>query len=539
MRILTSAFLFALSFSAFGQVPDYVPADGLIAWYPFNGNVLDESPNGNDGVISGSISLNDDRFGNTNSSQLFSGNSLTYLDCGNNPILNIENEGNLSISTWIQVDENTLSSAQDVVLSKNSTNYTNVFGAYTLWLNLGVPNFTVTNQGGNPNWYQTATGTSALEVDTWYLLTTIVDRPNGELRLYVNGDLVGSDTWGGTIDSNPVGKLFVGCHFKADFGSQYMYNFGGSIDDVGLWSRVLSPSEILALYTVQLPMEGCMDSLACNYFPGALVDDGSCDYSCCPGPGCCDLGMTWSWELSICQDLNPTDSNLDGCTDLMDLMDLLAAYGNCGVAGFTSCGDDIEHEGFSYSTVQIGDQCWFSENCRYLPEVSPSSVSSTSDPYYYVYDYEGSDVEAAKATANYATYGVLYNWPAVMTEDICPSGWHIPTDLEWQTMEMSLGMSASDASSSGWRGTDEGYQMKSTSGWNYNGNGSNSSGFTGLPGGYRYSGGFYFNGYYGYGWSASEAGSNAWLRDLNYSYDIVYRRNYARDYGFSARCVID
>jgi hypothetical protein len=50
--------------------------------------------------------------------------------------LNIENEGNLSISTWIQVDENTLSSAQDVVLSKNSSNYTNVFGAYTLWLNL-------------------------------------------------------------------------------------------------------------------------------------------------------------------------------------------------------------------------------------------------------------------------------------------------------------------------------------------------------------------------------------------------------------------
>ena len=93
---------------------------------------------------------------------------------------------------------------------------------------------------------------------------------------------------------------------------------------------------------------------------------------------------------------------------------------------FTSCGDLVAHEGYNYSTVQIGDQCWFSENCRYLPSVSPSSASSTSTPYYYVHGYEGTDVTAAQATSNYATYGVLYNWPAVMTEDVCPSGWHIP-----------------------------------------------------------------------------------------------------------------
>ena len=55
----------------------------------------------------------------------------------------------------------------------------------------------------------------------------------------------------------------------------------------------------------------------------------NCDYSCCPGPGCCDEGLQWDWELGICQDLNPTDINLDGCTDLNDLMDLLSAYGLC------------------------------------------------------------------------------------------------------------------------------------------------------------------------------------------------------------------
>jgi len=90
--------------------------------------------------------------------------------------------------------------------------------------------------------------------------------------------------------------------------------------------------------------------------------------------------------------------------------------------------------------------------------VSPPSEGSETEPYYYVYDYQGTNLGAAVSTSNYDTYGVLYNWPAVMTEDICPSGWHIPSDGEWQTMEISLGMSESEAGDTGWRGTDEGYQ---------------------------------------------------------------------------------
>ena len=78
--------------------------------------------------------------------------------------------------------------------------------------------------------------------------------------------------------------------------------------------------------------------------------------------------------------------------------------------------------------------------------MSPYSVGENeTDPYYYVNGYEGTDVTAAISTSNYETYGVLYNWPAVMTEGICPSGWHIPSDGEWQTMEISLGMSESEA----------------------------------------------------------------------------------------------
>ena len=126
-----------------------------------------------------------------------------------------------------------------------------------------------------------------------------------------------------------------------------------------------------------------------------------------------------------------------------------------------------------------------------------------------------------------------------MTEGICPSGWHIPTDGEWQTMEMSLGMSESEAAQTGGRGSPVGDYMKSTSGWNGGGNGSNSSGFTGLPGGYRYSGGFDDDGYGGYWWSASESGSDSWTRTLYYGTDDVSRDDVNRNDGFSARCVRD
>ena len=237
------------------------------------------------------------------------------------------------------------------------------------------------------------------------------------------------------------------------------------------------------------------------------------------------------------------DLNQDGSVAVDDILQLLSGFGTtCENPTFQNCGDVISHEGYDYATVEIGDQCWFSENCRYLPEVSPSSEESSTIPYYYVYDYEGTDIEEAKINANYDAYGVLYNWSAVMTEGLCPSGWHLPSDEEWQTMEMFLGMSESEAGNVSFRGTDEGYQMKSTSGWNSDGNGSNSSGFNGIPGGYL---GYNPNdfqgiGNYNYLWSSSEFDSNgSWFRLLFKNVDSIYRYSFWKHGGFSARCLQD
>jgi uncharacterized protein (TIGR02145 family) len=220
----------------------------------------------------------------------------------------------------------------------------------------------------------------------------------------------------------------------------------------------------------ELEVLGCSDVDACNYSPEATDDDGSCDYTCCPGPGCCSIGHYWDWELDQCFDINPTDSNLDGCTDLNDLMDLLGAYGDCAVAEFT-CGDPLEYQGYDYETVQIGDQCWFAENLRYLPTVMPAS-SVYNEPRYYVYGYQGNLIEDAMETSEYNTYGTLYNYPAVISTSIilCPNNWHVPTNEEW--VELSEGLGGDLVS---------GHKLKDNIEWN----GSNESGFTALPGGYK------------------------------------------------------
>jgi uncharacterized protein (TIGR02145 family) len=139
-------------------------------------------------------------------------------------------------------------------------------------------------------------------------------------------------------------------------------------------------------------------------------------------------------------------------------------------------------------------------------------------------------------------YGRLYNWYAVDdVRGLCPTGWHVPTDEEWMTLEMELGMSESDANSAGWRGIDQGTQMKTNYGWDFEGNGTNSSGFSGLPGGRRDGFGFFGSaGHKGFWWSSSLSGLYAWARLLYVDFPEVNRAdNAGMRQGFSVRCVRD
>ena len=118
-----------------------------------------------------------------------------------------------------------------------------------------------------------------------------------------------------------------------------------------------------------------------------------------------------------------------------------------------------------------------------------------------------------------------------MTAGICPSGWHIPSDGEFTELTDFLG----GEGVAGGKMKEAGYDH-----WNSPNTGAtNSSEFNGLPGGSVFSGSFYYNGSYGFWWSASESGSYSWVRELDAGSDSVLRYYFYRDAAFSARCVRD
>jgi uncharacterized protein (TIGR02145 family) len=174
-----------------------------------------------------------------------------------------------------------------------------------------------------------------------------------------------------------------------------------------------------------------------------------------------------------------------------------------------------------------------------------------SDKAYCFYD---------NSLENANIYGALYTWAAAMNgattseenpsdvQGICPCNWHLPSDAEWIELEMNLGMSFSEADKFGWRGTIEGDKMKTTSGWYNDGNGTNSSGFSALPGGQRALGSFIDITEQTIFWSSTEYININYLafnRTLSYQnsgvgwFRAVHFYGYPKNYGFSVRCVKD
>lgn len=191
-----------------------------------------------------------------------------------------------------------------------------------------------------------------------------------------------------------------------------------------------------------------------------------------------------------------------------------------------------------YKTVKIGEQVWMAENLAYLPSVSPVQTGSETVPHYYVYDYDGTDLEAARQNPHYQTYGVLYNWTAALTA--CPEGWHLPSNDEWNELELTLGMTPAMIENYYWRGTHQGNLLKNSYGWNNNGNGTNSVGFCALPGGWRTYDRFLNVGYRGNWWSSTEYNNTiSWDRNLAYDQTRIGRWGGNKVNGFSVRCIKD
>ena len=353
----------------------------------------------------------------------------------------------------------------------------------------------------------------------------------------------------------------------------------GLVDECGVCN---GPGEVYGCGCEQIPDDDC----DCN---GNQIDAvGVCGGDCLAdenGNGICDVdelqtstncgwGTYWNEDSMACvllvppylgdygdfSALNPCYFNLDNSSSVgaEDLLSFLGVYGQTAdCAGYADaanapwcCGDPVSYQGYDYATVQIGDQCWFAENLRSENYRNGDAIPANLDVDAWtsattgatcIYGEGESPCESNSPNADdcnedwsLGEYGRLYNGYAVNDERLlCPNGWHVPADDEWTVLIENLGGA-----------TLAGGQLKTASGWYNGGNGTNSSGFSGRPGGLRIGsepeelkGVFDNAGYYGVWWSSTSLETNAWSRYLFATDGTIHRLSRNLQLGFSVRCI--
>jgi uncharacterized protein (TIGR02145 family) len=211
----------------------------------------------------------------------------------------------------------------------------------------------------------------------------------------------------------------------------------------------------------------------------------------------------------------------------------------CGISTVT----DVD--GNSYNTVPIGNQCWTQSNLKVSKYKNGDSIPTGLSNSAWFSTTAGSYAIYSNNPVNDGLYGKLYNHYAVMdTRGLCPTGWHVSTDSEWNVLVKFLDPNADTVCSPCWQSTAGG-ALKSTAtqpsqgGWFSSLGATNSSGFTAVPGGLRFnSGEFSFVVYSGFWWTSSQPGL-AMRRQLNENGAGINRTYDDRRAGFSVRCLKD
>ena len=450
LLILTLALCTPMTFAQ--TLPSYVSADGLVGYWPFNGNANDESGNGNNGIVTGAL-LSSDRDLNANSCYNFNVNNWTWGSGGDEiyiPFNSSFNSSSISVSTWFMKTSDGTQGQGLTIINRFQYGYSNPDGE-TFLLRMEPPNqyaieADILSAGTNINDQSGIANLGPyIQLNTWTHAVFTFD--GFILKLYINGVLISSNSSSGfSLNTNGNSGISIGV---SDQANGHWGPFDGKIDDIGIWNRALTQEEITLLYTAT------------------------------PAPEEVAIG-TQTW----------TTKNLD-----------IATYSD----GTTIPEVQNLQE---WASLTTGAWCYYN-----------------NDPI------------------NGNTYGKLYNWYAVagiwneasktdttLRKSLVPIDWHVPSDDEWTTLIDYLG------------GIGVNGKMKETgtSHWlSPNQDATNSSGFTGLPGGVRQpQGSFGYINYDGWWWSSSESDkSDAWFCNLYYYGGTADKSANNKASGFSVRCV--
>ena len=230
--LLTAVATLGLTAATMAQnVPSYVPTNGLVGWWPFNGNANDESGNGNNGTVNGA-SLTSDRFNNNNTAYNFNGQS-DFVQLQNSPTLDYFTD--FSISAW--VNPNNFNQLFQIIVSKDTMGAP-PNGDWDFYLRNNKFNFAITLN--TPTFEQSSN--ASMQSNQWQSVNITREATNGLIKMYVNG-VLDTSFIGATGPSFNLQQMVFGKQ-----GSSNQHHFNGKIDDIGIWNRVLNQQEISNLY---------------------------------------------------------------------------------------------------------------------------------------------------------------------------------------------------------------------------------------------------------------------------------------------------
>ena len=505
------------------NIPSYVPKDGLVGYWPFNGNANDESGNGNHGTVNGAT-LTKDRKGETNNAFNFNGID-NFISVPNS---NVFNNTSYSISLWFSSNK---IEKQVIVVRNNFLNATNEhFGVALNSSNqYDVGLFSKFN---NPNcspgfgWETASKNINILDLEFHHLVGTV---NKNVMQLFIDGALVDEQNISGDPSTCWAGDI----KFARNWSSNPDY-FKGVLDDIAIYNRALSEKEISDLYA------GNKD---CSYLTTTIIPDGNTTF--CVGNYVnlkteVNSNYTYQWFKN--------DISINGYTTAeykvtetgnyhLEVSDQQCKVSSnktivkvnpikeCLSKSITYNPGEIvkDYDNNDYETVIIGKQVWMKTNLRTTHFSNGDSIQTIADGTQW-YLTTNNSIAAWSPVGGDPSHdklrGKLYNWYAVNdSRNICPSGYRVPSNNDWDSLVKYLDPN-SDLSIVGVQSRIAGAYLKDTLNnlWNWGNIGAaNVTGFSARPAGIR---GYYGN-YYGGGdgifmWSSTENGQyHAYFRGID------------------------
>jgi hypothetical protein len=384
--LMTAIAIFGLTTITSAQVPTYVPTNGLVGWWPFNGNANDESGNGNNGTVSGAT-LTSDRFGNSNKAYSFNGlNDFIQSDTISHLNLSVN-----SISTWIYAPS--FSDHHQIEYSAPTFGTLGRAFAFNISRLAIVPTSNCVDASG-PGVINLS---GQLGINSWYNLVFVSDGSIG--KFYINGVYISQANIGSSICQNP---LALTLSRGTNGGGPTWYT--GKIDDIGIWNRALTQQEITDLYN------GCQLSVNTQPTNQTININNNAQFVV----GSSDPGATYQWQTDLgvgFQNLNSVGQYSGTTDDTLSVSNVTMSNNNQPFRCIISSGSCSDTSNVAVLTVNnnVGINETLQDNLfSVFPNPAQSVINVKADSkligsVYSIYDNTGRVVLSGKLNAESTT----------------------------------------------------------------------------------------------------------------------------------------